>query len=208
MGNRVIVLSTCLVLAWAGLATADLVVTVDEGGIGTANGSPMPGGPLTDPTTGNLAFGYLLPPTTDPVVLGDLALTEPGQTSTLSDLIRFAQLPGSTFTGLFFYSDPEDSIEARAGADLGLPANRQTNFLTMSEVGLEDSNGFVYVPAPGNPGYAGPGTVYTITSDFPLPEPASAVLLTCGVVALGFARWATVKGRPFRIRLERRADSH
>jgi hypothetical protein len=166
-------------------AAADLVVSVDENGQGTANGSSMPGRTLTDPTTGSSAFGYLLPAT---VTVGDLLLTEPGQNGTLSDLIRFAQLPGSTITGLFFYSDPPESGETGDRADLGIPSNRQSNLLTKAEVGAEGRNGFVYTPTVGQPGYGGPGTSYTIASDKPTPEPGSAVLLACGSLVLGV--WA------------------
>lgn len=150
---------------------------------------------ITDPGPGGLsnALAYDTP---DGIVVGDLLLLEPG--GGVSDLIRF--LHGGV---LVFYSDISDiDIDPSTGlprhdlADIGLPGALYPNVVTNMETGLfgasyrehptTTSNGFVYIPTAGQPGYYEifPGTqaTYIIISD--IPEPSTVMLVGLSLVGL------------------------
>jgi hypothetical protein len=187
--NVLIGLALATWLATAPEVFAQVTVTVDENGHGTAS---LPGSviPLLfslspDPGPGGLpgALTYSIAPPVPSFVLvpGDVALSEPG--ASLSDLIRFNQnsnLPGS----LVFYSDvpPVDAL-----ADIGFPTANYTNLVALMETGPEGNNGLIYTPTAGMPGFvAGAQVTYVLQSDSVVPEPASIIMggisLTMGVV--------------------------
>jgi hypothetical protein len=162
-----------------------ITLTVDENGNGTINGftglQPLPSSMQADPGPGGLAsaltYDLLGPPG---LVAGDLVLLEPGAGGTLSDLIRFNPQQGSG--SMVFYSDSLDGGNDKA--DTGLPTGRYTNVVTVTELGPEGLNGFVYTPTAGQPGFVAGAPVpvtYVINSDV-APEPSSLAL--CGTAAL------------------------
>ena len=163
------------------------IITVDEFGLGTFNGNPLPSGIATEPFSGMATLTYTLPIAG---VRGDIVLMEPPVASgVVSDVIRF----DGTFH-LYFFSDftpgsitdPPDSP-----ADVGLPPNPLPPVLTFAETGPESGpNGlFGYVPGPNDPGAdpAGTAVSYNLISD--IPEPGSLALLVCGLGACGLANW-------------------
>jgi hypothetical protein len=120
------------------------------------------------------------------LIAGDLLITEPG-TTMLSDILRFN--PTLQGGGIFVYSDFELG-EARELADVGFPTALSTNLLTVTEVGSEFSNGFVYVPLPGQPGNVSgvPQTLVTYHFFSDTPEPGTIALLVGGCAALLWRR--------------------
>lgn len=120
------------------------------------------------------------------LIAGDLAILEPG-TNTVSDILRFN--PTLQGGGIFVYSDFELG-EARDLADVGLPNAVSANVLTVSEVGGEFSNGFVYVPLPGQPGNVSgvPQTLVTYHFFSDTPEPGTIALFVIGGVLLYWRR--------------------
>lgn len=119
---------------------------------------------------------YTLPAGVATPVAGDVLLTEG---TTVTDLVRF------TGRLIIFYSGVGDADDNPLG-DTGITATRQSNVVSFPEVGLPAPaiSGRVYTPTANQPGYLGPGTVYTIVSDgVVVPEPGTLVL--SGVLALG-----------------------
>jgi hypothetical protein len=175
-----------ILFLFAGMALADNnpLITLDENG----NGSlvfppgapvPVPGVLAADPGPGGLlsalSYNLLGPPG---LLAGDLILLEPGGLN-ISDIIRFN--PAGTGTVLYpasvvFYSDNLDGVDALA--DTGLPAALYTNIVTVTEIGPEGSNGFLYTPNSDQPGFVpGFAVTYNLISDSDAPEPASAALM-------------------------------
>jgi hypothetical protein len=160
------------------------IITVDEWGIGTFNGTPLLSGIATDPFSGIATMSYTLP---FPGVRGDVVLDEPPvPASQHSDVLRF---DGAGH--LFFFSDfsagstidPPDSP-----ADVGLPTQFLPPTLFFLESGVEGGvqGLFGYVPGFNDPGAdsAGPN-LYNFISD--IPEPGSLTLLACGLGIFGLS---------------------
>jgi len=151
------------------------------------NGVTHPGFLLQDPGPGGLpnALTFTTPAG---LVAGDLLLQEPG--GGLSDLIRW----NPNNATLVFYSDIDTNDQPPFdSADIGFPGASYANTLSVFETGLfgspysEATNGYVYVPLVGQPGYypaAGPNNqpTYIIISD--IPEPSTLALLILGMGGL------------------------
>ena len=185
-----LVLATLLLSARGEVyAQGFILITVDENGHGSlVNPSTgtfnLPGVLAPDPGPGGLAsalsYNLLGPPS---LVVGDVLLMEPGGGGLISELIRFNPDHGGT---LVFYSDNLDGVDSLA--DTGFPSSLYTNLLTISEVGPEGSNGALYTPTAGQPGFVSGSNFpvqYRIISDAAaVPEPGT--LLTGGIaIALG-----------------------
>jgi hypothetical protein len=167
---------------FAATARAGFVPThfwnLDESGLVFLSGGPpvgyANGTNKVDPASGILGLYYPLGPS----VAGDVLLLEP-QTSTDSDLLRFDG------QGVFFFSDLETNDPNPDRADVPIMPN-PINPVILNEVGPEGSNGAVYVPAPGQPGFdlSGllPGLQYNIVSD--VPEPSALALVWLSVMGL------------------------
>lgn len=193
-----LVLATVLFGGLPRLASAQgfsINIKVNESGAGSLSNTagfnaPLPTAMTADPGPGGLSsaltYDLLNPPG---LVAGDLILMEPGLPGIISDIIRFNP---SSFTGgsgsLVFYSDNLDGVDSPA--DTGFPTALYANNLTVNEVGPEGSNGYVYTPTAGQPGFvsgAGGPVTYEIYSD--VPEPGSLGLLaTGGLPLLGLLR--------------------
>jgi hypothetical protein len=162
----------------------NLLIRVDEFGLGTINGNPLPPGVVAvEPVSGMATLSYTLP---FPAVPGDVMIGEPTG-GLVSDVIRF---DGNSH--LFFFSDVSLADPADSPADVGFPApNAATITVFALETGPEAGpNGlFGYAPGFNNPGANTTGTVtYDFISD--IPEPSSLALLGCGlgVYCLGLRR--------------------
>jgi hypothetical protein len=155
------------------------VLTVDEFGVGTYNGTPLASGPLFDPSSGITTIGYTLP---FPAVPGDVVLSEPN-IGTVSDVLRF---DGNG--NLFFFSDFDLSDPPDAPADKGLPSTYQLNTVFFTESGVEGGlqGLFGYAPGSGDPGDNSAGAIYNFISD--VPEPGALPLLACGLGMLGYVQ--------------------
>jgi len=181
----------CLLLAVPSARGQGFTLQVDENGNGLLNGALHPGFLLADPGPGGLpnALTYTTPAG---LVVGDLLLQEPGGAE--SDLIRW-----NANSTLVFYSDFSDTdIDPITGlprqdmADIGLPGASYPNGVSVIETGLfgqpysELTNGYVYVPLPGQPGFNpnNPGNppTYIIVSD--IPEPGTVALVGLSLVGV------------------------
>ena len=185
-------------LALAHSGHAQVVISFDENGGGSAIGAPfqiMQGFMSPDPSTGITTLTYPIAGSVGAApVPGDVQISEPNSnsgTTTLSDLLRFD--PNGM---LYVYSDLEPGETApkppAISADVGLPPNPQadpfSNSILIPETGLpgqpysENANGiFNYMPTARQPGYIpGAFAIYNFYSD--VPEPAST-----GVLAIGGA---------------------
>jgi hypothetical protein len=155
------------------------VITVDEFGVGTFGGSPLPSGLLFDPASGMTTIAYTLP---FPAVRGDVVLFEPAS-GAVSDVLRF----DGAFN-LFFFSDAAPGDPADSPADVGLPATYLGNTVIFPESGVEGSlqGLFGYTPGVNDPGVNTAGAIYNFISD--VPEPGALPLLACGLGILGFVQ--------------------
>ncbi|HEY3097636.1 MAG TPA: PEP-CTERM sorting domain-containing protein [Methylomirabilota bacterium] len=116
----------------------------------------------------------------------------------VSDVIRFN--PAGTGSpgypaSLVFYSDNADGADALA--DTGFPTGSYTNTVTVTEVGIEGTNGVTYHPVSGQPGFvAGFDVTYVIQSDTAaVPEPASVLLVAIGGgLLVATRRWPKALG--------------
>jgi hypothetical protein len=127
---------------------------------------------------GHATLGYVVGLTP---LTGDVVLREGG---VISDVLRW-----NSGGVLFFYSDNLDGADAPA--DTGPPSAFNTNILELLEVGPEAGpNGIFYTPGPGQPGFVtGAAITYNVISDSArIPEPASLLIVSFALVALGVTR--------------------
>jgi hypothetical protein len=175
------------------LAQTNPIITLDEFGVGTINGAPLPGVLGPDPSGGVTTSPVLIYTLPFPVFTGDVLLissNEPPDSPSfpISDLIRFwngGVAGNSNQTQVIFYSDFSPTDPPDAPADTGLPRQFLTPTVTIPEVGPETGpNGALYVPPLGGPGF-NPGLFpqYQINSDA-VPEPGSAALVLSGLSIL------------------------
>jgi hypothetical protein len=179
---------TAAIAATTAFSQPTNIITVDEFGVGTINGAPLPSGLLTDPFSLITTLAYTLP---FAGVRGDVVLDEPPvPASQHSDVLRF----DGNFH-LFFFSDfsagstidPPDSP-----ADVGLPPQFLPPTLFFLESGSEGGlqGLFGYMPGFSDPG-ADTSTspipnLYNFISD--VPEPGVLPLMACGLGILGFVQ--------------------
>jgi hypothetical protein len=154
------------------------LITVDELGNGSINGTPLPSSLQTEPFSGVVTLAYQLP---FPGIRGDVQLFESGpQPSAQSDLLRF---DGNFF--LYFFSELETSdVPPFDPADVGLPppvAGLPT--VNLLELGPEGNNGAFYTPGNG-PGGDLANPSYNFISDVTVPEPGTATLVGVSLVGL------------------------
>ena len=178
----------CLLLAVSSARGQGFTLQVSENAnsvLNLLNGAPHPGFLLLDPGPGGLpnALTFTTPAG---LVVGDLLLHEPGGAE--SDLIRW-----NANGTLVFYSDNSDAdidpitgLPVHDDADLGLPGAAYPNGISAIETGLFGAdysefgtNGLVYVPLPGQPGFnpnsGGSQPTYIFISD--VPEPGTLTLV-------------------------------
>lgn len=150
--------------------------TFDEFGTG-----PTPSTISVDPASGIATLTYILPFAGSP---GDVLLFEPsaaGTNNQFSDLLRF-----DGHGHMFFFSETETTEPPNPADVAAIPP--PISPLTFTEVGPEGSNGIIYTPPAGGPGFDPSGPTYHIISD--VPEPASAALLLTGLwVFFGITRF-------------------
>ena len=176
------------------VAQVPSTIVVDEFGLGTYNGAPLPSGVFPDPFSGGLQLAYTLPFVAAPGGPFDIVMAEPG--GQFSDILRFVPgVAGPGTTALFFYSDGSDGFDAPADVPFlpapigGPPVLLETGLIgpglpgPYSEAG---PNGLVYFVGPGGFGSDGNplGTQYTFVSDGVIPEPATVTLLGLGALGL------------------------
>ena len=185
--KTLIVTALFVAVAFITAPTFGLAVTLDENGNGTFNGNPLPwgiGATGVDPTPpGPIStLFYTLP---FPVVLGDLQVIEPD--GTVSDVLRFANIPGTTLTGIYVYSDSDPLVPGTDKADTMIPMLWPgVPVVVMPEAGFEGGwNGVTYTPTPNDPG-ATPAAIGPVTYEFTSddPEPATMVILGLGGLLL------------------------
>jgi hypothetical protein len=187
----ILVIFGLMTLVAGSVSAQSLKAQFDENGVGSSNGLPLTYVyPALDPISGFSTLMYNLP---WPVTRGDLIITE--SSGAISDLIRFDT--NSAGGGVaFFFSDTADEFPAPlADSPLGIPPpNAAYPSVTVPETGVEGNDGATYFASGGSPGCALQGgtplgVFYTIISDSPVPEPATATLLGMCVIGLLAYGW-------------------
>ena len=156
-------------------ALAQPLITVDELGKGTFNGTALPSFQSADPASGIVTLTYRLP---FPTVPGDVQLFEPSTSGTnqLSDILRF---DGNG--NLYFFSELEPTdVPPFDPADVGQFPQPVPGLQVVSlvETGPEGNNGALYNPSGGLPGDNSVGASYQFLSD--VPEPSGGLLTLLG----------------------------
>jgi hypothetical protein len=188
-------------------AQLNIQLRVDENGHGFVTGAgpaglpdpyPLPFGVAPDPVSGIPTLFYDLPTA---ATAGDILLFEVGATgaNTLSDMIRFVQLPGANTSRMYFFSDREPTdLPPFDLADVALlpQPNTATPVITLDEIGVEGNNYATWMPPAGAPGFIpaiGPVVTYTFVSDAVVPEPNTLALLgVAGGLAL-LRKWQSAR---------------
>ena len=166
-------------LLFAEPVSAGIIITFDENGVGsiksmTGGVTPMPGVLGTD-ADGHPTLIYTLPAGTN-LTDGDLYLRDGSLTGPRGDVVRFH---GGT---ICFYSDGQENGETQAQlGDVGIPVHLKANQKDVLEVGAEGSNGAVYMPKAGEPGFD-PGQKVTVNVISDTPEPSSIILAVSGAL--------------------------
>jgi len=187
---RIAVFVSLFMLLAARVQGQQWFVTLDENGNGTANGNPLNGVLMADPSgglAGNVLV-YTLPFNFPAGSVGDYLLLEPPSHNEVSDVIRFW---GNN--QVIFYSE----LDLDTGpveppyplADTGLPGSYLTPPTYIPPVSLWESGveggyqGAIHSAISGEPGYIGAGLGnYTFISD--VPEPSTLALTGLGGLAL------------------------
>jgi PEP-CTERM motif len=188
-----------LLMLVAGNVSAQMNVKIDEYGVGTLNGAPLPFSIAPDPLSGTLNLSTLMYQLPFPVRDGDVFLMEVGPAPQApSDLVRFEN--NSAGGVIYFYSDPYDASDIGnplADNAFGVPPANTAGLpiVFLTEAGVEGSNGVVYTPnpsaIPADPGsFQGALVTYTILSDsVPVPEPTTLALLGMSTLGLLSCAW-------------------
>jgi hypothetical protein len=179
---------TSTLAATSAFAQPGPVITVDELGKGTFNGTVLPSFQSADPFSGIVTLTYRLP---FPGVPGDVYLFEPNTagTNTLSDIIRF-----DGQGNLYFFSELEPTdVPPFDPADVNQfpPPVASLPVVSLLETGPEGNNGALYNPAGGNPGDNTAGATYNFISD--VPEPSSGLLALLGLLVALRSRRQTMR---------------
>jgi hypothetical protein len=177
--KAIIILTFATALAVPNARAQQQPLSFDEFGVSNFG----PGVLTADPFNGGqMTLMYTLPFN---VVAGDLTILEP-QAST-GDLLRF-----ENGNQLFVYSDNVEGSDSPA--DVGIPANLQTNTFQIVESGPEGNNGAIWNPSMGNPGDAGFAVQYNFTSDSTrVPEPSIGLVVLGGLLLVCRLYWRVRK---------------
>ena len=183
-------LGAFLLVIASGRASGQITITLDEHG----TPAPYPATIAIDPLNpgGPPTVAYTLP---FAVVPGDLVISEPPVPTTLtSDLLRFEQSVPGQQSLVFVYSDVTTSDPANEPADVGIPGQLQTNVAMVVETGLpvspiytDATNGVVYTPTAGMPGFIAGAAPFTYSFISDVPEP-TVIGLGAALVGLAIRR--------------------
>ena len=178
-------------LVLCGPASA-VLITIDEDGHGTVDGTPLPFFKGPDIGPGGLLSTLHYGPSLFLIgtVPGDVHLTEgAGSAAVFLDVIRF-----NGDGTVIFYSDNLDGFDSLADT-AAPPSIAYPNLVSIPEIGPEGDNGAFYTPGPGNPGFSPEfALTYHFVSDGEAtadePSPAALMLLGLGMLGFGFKRRA------------------
>jgi len=166
-----------LLVACACVPAFAAVIEVDENCSGYIGAQQLPCGLAPDPGPGGLqsVLTYILP---FAGFQGDVGLQD-GPGGPILDVIRF-----NGDGTLLFYSDNTDGFEDLADTPAP-PGSFYTNLVVIPEVGPEGSNGAMYTPLPGQPGFDPEFNPTFLLQSDGAPEPASFLLFSAGLLAVG-----------------------
>ncbi len=177
-------MTICLVCVLTAAASQGMVLSLDENGNSLFNGNSLPwgiGASGVDPTPPGPIYTlfYNLP---FKVVPGDVQIFEPD--GTVSDVLRFIDTPGTTFSSIYVYSDRDPTAPDFDLADSMIPLPWASAIvIPMPESGSEGGwNGVSWTPGFNDPGATSAPITYEFTSD--VPEPTTICLLGLGALSL------------------------